>query len=298
MIGLAFLYAKSGPMPPFSPVFRRIIRLGCSMGRVRLLLVWISHAGYRLQTPAPGRSCNPCNCQCIHRHPRITFSGYKYLANVQIILYNGTKGVTTNIMTTVKNLLESVYYVAFIILTFLLVRYSIKTYLFQTKASSSLFCKLFILRDTLGKSEQTICLEIYNHGNIPATKVSAALGGKEIGVVDFIKPEDSAVLVVGEALRMMNGNRLFIQGEEIIDKMPVPLSVSLNGRKADEIQLQTSTLFLHNDTMYNEEERIAQGVEKINRTLEKAFDCHKIGPGHGSFRDELCSIAKGINTRK
>ena len=201
-------------------------------------------------------------------------------------------------MTAVKDFLESVYYVAFIVLTFLLVRYSIKTYVFQTKPSSLLFCKFFILRDTLGKSEQTICLEIYNHGNIPATKVSATLGGKELGIVDFIKPEDSTVLVVGEALRMMNGNRVFIQGEEITDKMPVPLSISLNGGKTDEMQLQTSTLFLHNDTMYNEEERIAQGVEKINRTLEKAFDCHNVGPGHSSFRDELCSIAKGINARK
>ena len=29
---LAFLYAKSGPMPPFSPVFRRITRLGLQQG--------------------------------------------------------------------------------------------------------------------------------------------------------------------------------------------------------------------------------------------------------------------------
>ena len=40
-----------------------------------------------------------------------------------------------------KDFFELVYYIAFIILTYLIVKYAIKTYAFQTEKSFKLYCK-------------------------------------------------------------------------------------------------------------------------------------------------------------
>lgn len=197
-----------------------------------------------------------------------------------------------------NNWLENAYYIAFIVFTLILVIFTIKTYVFQTKADSSLFCKLFIMREELGKVEQSLCLEIYNHGNTPAKRVSASINGDILGTIDYIKPEDSSFLIVGQVFRMMGCNRVYILDKEISEETEVTLEISVNGEKADSKLLQTSTVFLHNSIVHNEDERIAQATEDINRTLEKAFDCQHIGAGHNSFRDELCDIAKSIKTKQ
>ena len=201
-------------------------------------------------------------------------------------------------MLRLKDCLEIIYYVAFIILTGLIVLYAIKTYLFQTKSYSSLYCKLLILPDDLGKVEQLVCLEVYNHGNTPAKNIKISLNGCELATVDYIRPADSATLLVGQVLRMIGCNRVYIQDTEISEGTTIPVAISVNGGTSDKKNLQTSTLFLQSDVVHNENERIAHATEDINRTLGKAFDCHNVGPGHSTFRDELCRIANNIATKK
>ena len=191
-------------------------------------------------------------------------------------------------------LLENLYYVAFIIFTLILVVYTIKTYSFQTKKESTILCKLSVLPNDLARVEQSICLEIYNHGNMPAQEVSIALNGDVTTNIEYVRPEESVILIVGKASRMNECNVVTIQGVEVRKGQTVPFSVSEKGKNTKEGYLQTSLLFLQNEIVQNEDERIAQATEDISKTLERAFDCQNIGPGHNSFRDELCNIAKNI----
>lgn len=201
-------------------------------------------------------------------------------------------------MVNQNYLLENIYYIAFIILTLILAIVAIKTYCFQAKRTSSLFCKIFILPDDLGKFEQLICLEVYNHGNTPAENVKISLNGCELATVNFIRPADSAVLPVGQVLRMIGCNRVIIQDTEITEGTTIPVVISVNGGTTDEKQLQASSLFLHSNVVHNENERIARATEGINRTLEKSLDSHFIGPGHSTFRDESYRSAENIAKNK
>ena len=93
---------------------------------------------------------------------------------------------------------------------------------------------------------------------------------------------------------MIGCNRVYIRNNEIAEGTTIPATISANGGAPEVRQLQTSALFLHSDIVHNEDERIARATEDINKTLGKAFDCHTIGPGHSTFRDELCRIAENI----
>lgn len=52
-------------------------------------------------------------------------------------------------MTGIKDSLEITYYIAFIVLTALIVYYAYKTYKFQSEKSCKLLCKMCILKETL-----------------------------------------------------------------------------------------------------------------------------------------------------
>ena len=53
-------------------------------------------------------------------------------------------------MGILKDILEIVYYVAFIILTYLIVRYAKKTYILQSNKEFQLLCKVCVMEETLG----------------------------------------------------------------------------------------------------------------------------------------------------
>lgn len=195
-----------------------------------------------------------------------------------------------------RNILEIVYYIAFIILTIPIALYAVKTYRFQTKSESTLFCKLYVPTSELGFVEQLVCLEVYNCGNRMAKDVTINIGAKKLATVDYIKPNESATLPIGEVLRMMGGNRVFIQSQEIgAETITVTIGVK---EKEIPFEVSTTALKLRSEVLHNEPQVVARTLQDINKTLEKAFDCHHIGPGHNSFRDELCEIARNIKDKQ
>lgn len=199
-------------------------------------------------------------------------------------------------MTCLKDILEIVYYIAFIVLTFLIVLYAKKTYSFQTKSESTLFCKLYVPTAELGFVEQLVCLEVYNYGNRTARNVTINIGAKKVATVDYIKPNESAALPIGEVLRMMGCNRVFIQAQEI-HADTITITIGVDGKEIP-FEVSTTALTLRSEVLHNEPEVVARTLQDINKTLGKAFDCHHVGPGHNSFRDELCEIARNIKGNK
>lgn len=200
------------------------------------------------------------------------------------------------ILGIVKDILEITYYIAFIVLTCLIVWYAKKTFDDQTKQVSTLYFKLYVPADQLGYYEQIVFLEIYNHGTRPANNIRLSIGGKELVTIDYIKPNGTASLPIGEVLRMLGCNRVYIQGAEISKDAIVKIEVSESDTRKT-YELNTSSLFIRSEVLHNGEESMPKELRNINETLKKAFDCHHVGPGHNTFRDELCQIAKNIGSQ-
>ncbi len=200
-------------------------------------------------------------------------------------------------LAKMKDFLEIIYYIAFIILTILLVIYARKTYLFQSKLDSTLFCKLFVPTSEFKTSAQIICLEIYNNGNAVANSVLVKLADRELAIIDYIKPHESVSLPIGELKKMIEINRVWIQDTQISETDTLSISLTVNGINTS-YTLNPSILFVRSDVSHNESASIAQSLKDINTTLGKAFDCHQSGPSHRTFRDELCKIADIISKGK
>ena len=93
-------------------------------------------------------------------------------------------------MQCIKDVFEIVYYIAFIILTWLIVKYSVKTYKLQSNKESKLLCKIFIREAKVKNGVFLFYLEIYNFGNIMARNIDVFVLENRIVTVDFIKPKN------------------------------------------------------------------------------------------------------------
>lgn len=200
-------------------------------------------------------------------------------------------------MDQIKDILETIYYIAIIILTILTVVYAIKTYLFQTRRSSTLFCKLFIPPNWFGKSPQMVCLEIYNNGNIVAKSIQVLLEAHKLAIIDFIKPNESVYLPIGELHMMLDRNHVYIDDKEISDQDSISIILTVDNQQSI-YRLNTSALFARSDVSDNTDFKTTQSIQSISETLSKAFGCGKHGGERGTFRDELRSIANNIRNIK
>lgn len=95
------------------------------------------------------------------------------------------------LLDTVKDILEIIYYVAFIVLTWLIVRYARKTYILQSNKQFQLLCKVCVMKETLGSFQFYYALEIYNYGNDVARQIGVVIEDKQVTSIDFIKPNES-----------------------------------------------------------------------------------------------------------
>lgn len=193
---------------------------------------------------------------------------------------------------------ELIYYIAFCGLTWLLYKYAKRTYLFQIKKESQLFCKLYIPDSEHGKSDQLVYLEIYNSGNAVAQNIHIGYNGMELALLNFIKPNESYKLLIGSLARMMGCNRVWIQEEEISSEANLQITLSDDSTSEKKYILDVSALFLHSDVAHHGEGEIASELHTLNGNIEKAFGCQHIGPGHSSFRDELNHIANELAKKK
>lgn len=120
-------------------------------------------------------------------------------------------------MTCIKDLLEIVYYFAFIVLTYLIVKYAKKTYKFQISKSSKLLCKITALPTSASKYTFNFNLEIYNLGNDVAKNIKVFIDDNQITTINFIKPNESVFYPIGVVHQMIEQNRawLNVNGKEL-----------------------------------------------------------------------------------
>ena len=121
---------------------------------------------------------------------------------------------------------ELIYYIAFIILTAIIVVYAIKTYRLQSKQSSELLCKLS--ESFVGTGSGQIILEIYNHGNIVIKDIGVTVGERAYGSIPFLKPEESYLIPVGfiiqigdKRILMSPQSGIELSGESLLVKLLV-----------------------------------------------------------------------------
>lgn len=138
--------------------------------------------------------------------------------------------------------LEGIYYIAFVVLTVLLVKYAMKTYGLQSKKVSELYCKVNILEETNGGNN--FAIEIYNYGNAIAKNIKMAIESSEAITIDFIKPGESYIFPAGSILRTVENNRVILTaGDEIIQGETIKLSLYQNDKRF-EYALNTDVLFI------------------------------------------------------
>lgn len=160
--------------------------------------------------------------------------------------------------------LEQIYFIAFILLTALIVIYARKTYKDQIKQVSNLFLKLSIPVNHLDHYDQLICLEIYNHGTRPAQNVKIFIGENELAVIDFIAPNGTASIPVGHIMRTIGCNHVYIQKSEISANESIQLSVSESGANKN-YDVNTSALFIHSEVIHEDEHEIVNALKRLAR---------------------------------
>ena len=111
-------------------------------------------------------------------------------------------------MNSVKDIFEIVYYVAFIVLTGMIVIYARRTFVFQTKKTHNLMCKFCIMEENTSR-ELGIGIEFYNYGNDIAKDISVNIDNSYKLQIEFIKPNESVVFPVGEIYLTMDTNVVY-----------------------------------------------------------------------------------------
>ena len=167
-------------------------------------------------------------------------------------------------MTCIKDLLEIVYYIAFIVLTFLIVKYAKKTYKFQISKSSKLLCKISASPNYAQKYIFNFDLEIYNYGNDLAKDVKVFIDDTQITTIHFIKPNESLLYPIGEVHQMISTNRVWLNFcEKELEKEDV-LSVRLEtDRKIKSFEVNIDILFALRTTETTTLDDVARSIDNL-----------------------------------
>lgn len=162
---------------------------------------------------------------------------------------------------------EFAYYIAFILLTILLVWYTGRSYYLAAKKEANLYVRLVIPEAECSKLEQLIFLKIYNCGNIIAEKVTVSYRGNQLCCIDYIKPEEEYSIVFGMVLRTIGCNRPMFQHGEIKPDDMVSICLSYRGGMSKEVVLDTSCLFVHSDVVGGDLHDISESLKEIEKHL-------------------------------
>ncbi len=174
-------------------------------------------------------------------------------------------------MDCLKNVLEILYYIAFIILTFLIVKYAKKTYNLESEKKYELLCKLSIRNDNYEKYLIKYALEIYNAGNLVAKNIKVIVNDVEITTVDFIQPNESYLYPIGECVQTMDENIHTLSGIIIKDKgCKLEVILSIDGK---EIKYNVSTDILFDSHCNNSS--TLKDIENELKNITKAIKAIK-----------------------
>ena len=175
-------------------------------------------------------------------------------------------------MSTVKDILEIIYYVAFIILTWLIVRYARKTYILQSNKEFQLLCKVCIMKETLGSYQFQYALEIYNYGNDVAKHGGVVIEGERVTSIDFIKPNESYIYPLGSVWQMINCNRVWLnQGEELTHGTPIKIQLTVN-QKTYSFDMNTDLLYEYRGVTMGTLRDISKEIANTGDAIKKLSD--------------------------
>ena len=173
-------------------------------------------------------------------------------------------------MQCIKDVFEIAYYIAFIILTWLIVRYSRKTYKLQSNKESRLLCKIFIREANVENGVFPFYLEIYNFGNMVARDIDVFVLESKITTVDFIKPNESYYFPLGNVYQMINCNRVFIFDDESELENNANIPVGLRTKEqTSTFKLNTNILFASRRKVESDSSEIADAIKNVATVIEK-----------------------------
>ena len=172
-------------------------------------------------------------------------------------------------MQCTKDIMEIIYYIAFIILTWLIVKYARRTYLLQLKRESKLLCKIFVKSSNVENGAFPFYLEIYNLGNEVAKDIQVFVFEKKLAVVDFVKPNESYYFPLGNVFQMISCNRVFLfENElELEDNATISVKLLVQGQTLS-FEVNTNVLFASRSTE-NTTDKIVEAVRDVTRAIEK-----------------------------
>ena len=173
-------------------------------------------------------------------------------------------------LLTVKDYLETLYYIAFIVLTFLLVQYAIKSYKLESSRRIELLCKLVILETATIENFIGYGLEIYNAGNLVAKNVEVLVGEKFITNLDFVKPGDSSIYPLGTMLRTVD-DVISFDGEKVERGKDIPITLRTDGI-ATEYVVNTDILFSLGFNDNGTLDGIEKEIKNLSQQLKQLTD--------------------------
>ena len=163
-----------------------------------------------------------------------------------------------------------IYYVAFIILTISLVIFAAKTYFFQTKQSTKLFCKSIEKPAASGNSN--LYVEVYNYGNAVAQNINVKIQDVDFGTIPFLKPGEDYLIPVAYFIHASDhkiafAERIKVTGETTT--IPVVLTMGKTSSTFDvDITIQKNSTKL-NESDSRHFEKMAKALEAIEKQQEK-----------------------------
>lgn len=180
-------------------------------------------------------------------------------------------------MQCIKDWFELIYYVAFIVLTGLIVFYARRTYVMESSRDYELLCQLVVNPNVAQDYRFGYSLEVYNAGNMVAKKVAIQIDNKEITTLDFVKPGSSAYYPIGWMGAMEGGNAPLSNSVAIIEKdKPISVSLIADG-KTKVYELSTDILFATRGNITGSMKGIEKKLDDIKRVMDTDYQRKRAG---------------------
>lgn len=195
-------------------------------------------------------------------------------------------------LDTTKDILEIIYFIAFIVLTYLIVIYARKTYRLQTEKAFQLLCKISVQEVSI--RSYNFNLEVYNRGNDVAKQIDVKIWNAHLTTIDFIKPEESYIIPIGE-FGSRTGGRIYLYsgGElkhdvlptEVYRSIPILVQLVINC-KTYEFTINTDILYLYREYYTSTLGEISCEISVLSNIMEE---------GLKEMNNQLKQISSGID---
>ena len=179
-------------------------------------------------------------------------------------------------MSCIKDFLEIIYYIAFVVFTWLLVKYTYKTYKLESNRHYSLLCQV-VQQEAFVDYEFSAILEIYNEGNQIAKNVNVVIENGNPIYIDFIKAEGSFYIPLGTMVQTMVGVRPLESGNVSLKKgNPLNVSITVDEKRTD-YEINTDWLFVEKNNCGS-----LRGIEEKLDLIARNTDWEKQRLIHGN----------------